>query len=87
MAYENRQFMILATSETSSIQFGDILVTNSTTLRTNVSGSKTFLKWDGTAPSWVDDLTTKEGPYTYTQILTILSTSEWVSNEDLSPGV
>ena len=85
MAYENRQFMILATSETSSIQFGDVLETSSTTLRTNVSGSKTFVKWDGTMPSWVDDLTTKEGPYTYTQILTILSTSEWTSDTDLSP--
>ena len=87
MTYENRQFMILGTSETSSIQFGDILETDPTTLRTNVSGSKTFIKWDGTMPSWVDDLSTKEGPYTYIQIRTILSTSEWTSNEDLSPGV
>ena len=83
MAYENRQFMILATSETSSIQFGDVLETNSTTLRTNVSGSKTFIKWDGTMPPWVDDLTTKEGPYTYTQIIDILSTSEWVFDDGI----
>ena len=87
MAYENRQFMILGTSETSSIQFGDVLETSLTTLRTNVSGSKTFVKWDGTMPSWVDDLTTKEGPYTYTQILTILSTSEWTSDIDLPSDV
>ena len=83
MTYENRQFMILGTSETSSIQFGDILETNPTTLRTNASGSKTFIKWDGTMPSWVDDLSTKEGPYTYTQILTILGTSEWTPNDDI----
>ena len=30
-------------------------------------------------PSWVGDLTTKEGPYTYTEIIEILSTSDWVS--------
>jgi len=83
MTYENRQFMILGTSETSSIQFGDILETDPTTLRTNVSGSKTFIKWDGTMPSWVDDLSTKEGPYTYTQILTILGTSEWTPSNDI----
>ena len=79
MAYENRQFMILATSETASIQFSDVLETSVNTLRTNISGSKTFVKWDGVMPSWVGDLTTKEGPYTYSEIITILSTDEWTS--------
>jgi len=79
MAYENRQFMILAISEISSIQFEDVLESSTSTLRRSVDGSKTFIKWDGTTPSWINDLTTKEGPYTYTQIIQILSTSEWVS--------
>ncbi len=79
MAYDNRQFMILATSETASIQFSDVLETSVNTLRTNISGSKTFVKWDGAMPSWVGDLTTKEGPYTYSEIITILSTDEWTS--------
>ena len=82
MAYENRQFMILNTSEISSIRFSDVLESNASTLRRSVDGSKTFIKWDGTMPSWVNDLTTKEGPYTYTEILTILSTSDWVSEEE-----
>jgi hypothetical protein len=71
--------MILNTSEISSIRFSDVLESNASTLRRSVDGSKTFIKWDGTMPSWVNDLTTKEGPYTYTEILTILSTSDWVS--------
>ena len=79
MAYENRQFMILNTSEISSIRFDDVLETSASTLRRSVDGSKTFIKWDGTMPSWVNDLTTKEGPYTYTQIIDILSTSDWIS--------
>ena len=83
MAYENRQFMILNTSEISSIQFGDILESHTSTLRRSVDGSKTFVKWDGAMPSWVNDLTTKEGPYTYTQIIDILSTSEWVSDNGI----
>ena len=83
MAYESRQFMILATSEISSIQFGDILESHTSTLRRSVDGSKTFVKWDGAMPSWVNDLTTKEGPYTYTQIIDILSTSEWVSDNGI----
>ena len=81
MAYENRQFMILNTSEISSIRFDDVLESSASTLRRSVDGSKTFIKWDGSMPSWVNDLTTKEGPYTYTQIITILSASDWVSEE------
>ena len=79
MAYENRQFMILNTSEISSIRFDDVLESSASTLRRSVDGSKTFIKWDGSMPSWVNDLTTKEGPYTYTQIIDILSTSDWIS--------
>ena len=83
MAYESRQFMILNTSEISSIRFDDILESSTSTLRRSVDGSKTFIKWDGAMPSWVNDLTTKEGPYTYTQIIDILSTSEWVSDDGI----
>ena len=79
MAYESRQFMILNTSEIGSIRFDDVLESNASTLRRSVDGSKTFIKWDDIMPSWVNDLTTKEGPYTYTQIIDILSTSDWVS--------
>ena len=81
MAYESRQFMILNTSEIGSIRFDDVLESSTSTLRHSVDGSKTFIKWDGTMPSWVNDLTTKEGPYTYTQIIDILSTSDWISEE------
>ena len=71
--------MILNTSEISSIRFDDVLESSASTLRRSVDGSKTFIKWDGSMPSWVNDLTTKEGPYTYTQIIDILSTSDWIS--------
>ena len=38
---------------------------------------KTFVKWDGETPDCVVNLTTKEGPYTYEEILDILATPEW----------
>jgi len=45
-----------------------------------VDETKTFVKWDGqSVPSSVQSLTTKEGPYTYEEILDILSTPEWSS--------
>ena len=81
--YENRNFMIFSTSETGSIDFSEVLETSSETLRLNVSGSKSFVKWDGeTVPTSVASLTTKEGPYTYAEIVTILTGSEWTDTTE-----
>ena len=81
--YEHRNFMIFSTSETGSIDFSEVLETSSETLRLNVSGSKSFVKWDGeTIPTSVDSLTTKEGPYTYTEIVTILTGSDWTDTTE-----
>ncbi len=78
-----RDFMIFDTSETGSIDFNDVAETSVDTLRLNVSGSRTFVKWDGDIPTSVSSLTTKEGPYTHQQILTILTGSEWVDDLEL----
>jgi hypothetical protein len=81
--YEQRNFMIFSTSETGSIDFSEVLETSSETLRLNVSGSKSFVKWDGeTIPTSVAGLTTKEGPYTYTEIVTILAGSDWTDTTE-----
>lgn len=82
--YAQRQFMILSVSELPQIDFSQVLETSVDTVRVSIDGSKTFVKWDGnTIPSSVDSLTTKEGPYTYEEILTILSGPEWTNNIDL----
>ena len=75
--YENRQFMIFNVSELPNIDFTTVLETSIDTVRKSVDETKTFVKWDGEMPECVSTLTTKEGPYTYDEILTILSTSEW----------
>ena len=76
--YENREFMIFNVSELNKINFNEVLETSEETVRKSVDETKTFVKWDGEIiPSSVDSLLTKEGPYTYTEILSILSTSEW----------
>jgi hypothetical protein len=80
--YENREFMIFNVSELNLIDFTQVLETSIDTVRKSVDETKTFVKWDGnTIPSSVDSLTTKEGPYTYEEILVILSGPEWTSNE------
>jgi hypothetical protein len=75
--YDNRRFMIFNVSELNQIDFNAVLETSVDTVRKSVDETKTFVKWDGTMPTCVSNLTTKEGPYTYEEILTILSTPEW----------
>jgi hypothetical protein len=80
MEYNNREFMIFNVSELNQINFTQILESSIDTIRLSADSTKTFVKWDGeTIPSSVDSLTTKEGPYTYEEILSILSTQEWDS--------
>ena len=76
--YENREFMIFNVSELDKIDFTQVCETSIGTVRKSVDETKTFVKWDGEIiPSSVNSLLTKEGPYTYEEILSILSTSEW----------
>jgi len=77
MEYTERNFMIFNVSEITNIDFNEVLETSADTVRKSVDLTKTFVKWEGTMPTCVSNLTTKEGPYTYSEILTILSTSDW----------
>jgi hypothetical protein len=84
MSYQNREFMIFDVSELNTIDFTQVLETSPETIRKSVDGTKTFVKWDGpTIPDCILDLTTKEGPYTYEEILTILATPEWTDPNPL----
>ena len=75
--YETREFMIFNVSELDQIDFTQVHETSQDTVRKSVDETKTFVKWDGEIPSSVASLTTKEGPYTYEEILNILATEEW----------
>ena len=80
--YPNREFMIFNVSELNTIDFTQVLETSIDTVRRSVDGTKTFVKWDGnTIPSSVGGLTTKEGPFSYDEILVILNTPEWTTND------
>jgi hypothetical protein len=84
MSYENREFMIFNVSELDTIDFTQVLETSAETVRKSVDQTKTFVKWDGiTIPDCILNLTTKEGPYTYEEILTILATPEWTDPNPL----
>lgn len=83
--FDHRHYVIFDTSETGSIDFTQVLETSIETLRLNLSGSQTFVKYEGeTMPSSISSLTTKEGPYPHSEILNILTGSEWTDpNADI----
>ena len=75
--YDNRGFMIFNVSELPQIDFSQVLETSADTVRKSVDQTKTFVKWDGSMPQCVADLTTKEGPYSYYEMQEKLATVEW----------
>lgn len=77
--YEDRNYLIIPTSEVSKVDFSLVCETSADTLRKSVDGTKTFVKWDGEAPEFVADIVGAEGPYTHSEILEILSSSEWTA--------
>jgi hypothetical protein len=85
MIYDNREYMIFNVSELTQIDFSQVLETSAETVRKSLDGTKTFVKWDGVEPPCVSALTTKEGPYTYEEILEILSGPEWTNPNPIVP--
>jgi hypothetical protein len=81
MAYENRNFIIFSVSELDKIDFDQVLETSADTVRRSVDGTRTFVKWDNEVPPCANDIITKEGPYTYSEILEILSGEEWTQSD------
>lgn len=81
--YENREFVIFNVSELDKIDFSQVLETSAETVRKSVDGLKTFVKWDGIEPDFINNLTTIQGKYTYSEMLELLSTEEWTSNQPM----
>lgn len=78
MDYNNRKYVIFSVTELPKIDFNLVEETSIETVRKSVDGLKTFVKWDGLEiPQFVATLDTKEGPFSYSEILEILSTGEW----------
>lgn len=76
--FTKRNFMILDVSEIGSLDFNDIMETSPESLRKSINETKTFVKWKGEKiPNSVNNLTTKVGPYSYGDMVKILSTREW----------
>lgn len=72
-----KSYVIFNVSEIDKIDFSLVCETSADTIRKSVDGTKTFIKWIGNQPAFVDNLTTKEGVYTLEEMRNILDTDVW----------
>ena len=79
--FSNRRWVFLNTSETGSLDFSQVLETNSGSLRLNNGGSRTFIKYEGSMPSSVSGLSSKSAEYSHSAVLNVLTGSEWTWGE------
>ena len=86
--YSGRNFIIFSVSELDKVDFTKVLETSADTVRKSVDGTKTFVKWDSEVePEFISELSTKQGPFSYEEILEILATEEWTAPMNtLMPG-
>tara|TARA_R110002020_G_scaffold315254_1_gene530411 strand:- start:169 stop:390 length:222 start_codon:yes stop_codon:yes gene_type:complete len=68
-----KKYVILTASEVSSIDFSKVKEDSVNTLRYNNDNTKTFVKFAGNTPSFLDGKT----QYTNSEMLDILAQEEW----------
>ena len=69
----SKNYVIIGASDVSSIDFSKVMETSADTLRYSLDGSQTFVKFEGSTPSFLKDKT----QYDHSEILTILAGPEW----------
>lgn len=72
-----KSYVIIDSSEVASIDFDQVLETSADTLRYSLDGTQTFVKYEGDQPSFLSG----KQEYTHSEILAILATDEWTSDE------
>ena len=75
--FENREYLILPVSELTKVDFNLVMETSAETVRKSIDETKTFVKWEGAEPAFVATISGAEGPYTYEEILDILTGVDW----------
>jgi len=75
----SKTYCIINSDEVGSVDFDQVAETSADTLRYSVNGTKTFVKYEGDQPSFLSGKT----EYTHSEILAILATDEWTSDEGI----
>jgi len=74
-----RNYVIIDASEVSSVDFDQVLETSADTLRYNLAGTQTFVKFEGNTPSFLEGKTALDR----SEMLAVLSTEEWSSDDPI----
>ena len=78
-------YIIIDMTEVSLVDFFQVLQTSEETLRLSVDEYQTVLKWEGSEPSFVANLSSYDGPYTHSEILAIMATPAWTDPNPPGP--
>ena len=73
----SRKYVMLSNTDVNSVDFNQVLETSADTLRYNIAGTKTFVKFEGDTPSFLAGKTVN----THSEMLAILAGEEWRASE------
>jgi len=72
----DRQYVIINAADVSSVNFDDVLETSADTLRYNVAGDETFVKYEGAKPRCLYGKDT----LSHSAMLTVLEGEAWTAS-------
>jgi hypothetical protein len=71
----DRQYVIINAADVSTVNFDDVLETSGDTLRYNVAGDETFVKYEGPKPRCLYGKDT----LSHSAMLTVLADESWTA--------
>ena len=71
----DRQYVIINAADVSSVNFDDVLETSADTLRYNLAGDQTFVKYEGAKPRCLYGKDT----LSHSAMLNVLATEAWTT--------
>jgi len=74
-----RNYVIIDASEVSSVDFNQVLETSPSTLRYNLAGTQTFVKFEGDTPSFLEGKTALDR----SEMLAVLATEDWSADDPI----
>ena len=77
--FPNRRWTIIPASEVPNVDFSQVLESSADSLRYNVAGTETFVKYEGSKPS---SIPADAVEYTHSEILALLTTEAWTAPID-----
>lgn len=72
--FPNRRWSIISADDVTNIDFSQVLESSADSLRYNIAGTETFVKYEGSKPS---SIPADAVEYAHSEILALLATEAW----------